>query len=174
MQQKVNNCQPQKRLVSGQNPPGIWDGICPSFWCCYLPKRFYAVMLYCAKQSRLLTETLVFLAAQQFAGHGGGSFHCLMRTYVPVSPLVHPLLTLTPISPQFFQKNLLSHLFSFFCLFLYRFLFSGGPFVYLGFFSIFLVILFSFNSSFCFPIFIKALYLLGFLRSIVFHIANLT
>lgn len=127
-------------------------------------------MLYYNKQSRLLTETPVFLVVQRFASHGGEGFHCFIRTYVPVSPLVHPLLTLTPISPQFFLKNLLSHLFSFSFLSLYRFLFSGDPFVYLGFFSIFLVILFSFNGSFCFPIFIKALYLLGFLRSIVFHI----
>lgn len=123
-------------------------------------------MLYCAKQSRLLTETPVFLVVQQFASHGGEGFHCFMRTYVPVSPLVHPLLTLTSISPIFPKKSLTTSI----SIFLYRFLFSGDPFVYLGFFSIFLVILFSFNGSFCFPIFIKALYLLGFLRSIVFHI----
>nr|DAJ25038.1 MAG TPA: hypothetical protein [Caudoviricetes sp.] len=31
-------------------------------------------MLYCAKQSRLLTKASVFLVAQRFAGHGGMVF----------------------------------------------------------------------------------------------------
>ena len=83
-----------------------------------------------------------FLCCNGLRAMGGDGFHCFMRTHVPVSPLVHPLLTLTSISPIFPKKSLITSI----SIFLYRFHFSGNISVYLVFSRYFYSFSFLFNT----------------------------
>lgn len=96
----------------------------------------------------------------------GGEFSLF---YENVCSRIAPSSSPSYSDPHFsnFSKKIFTHIHFHLSI---SFSFFGEYLCLSRFFSIFLVILFSFNGSFCFPIFIKALYLLGFLRSIVFHI----